>query len=112
VEEKTERAGEIAARTETQRSKTDLINQKATAEFIKNLESTCNLLPEVQPLALAKILDSNPGLQNQRDRVQEIYEKLYEQHGLRIGDVPPSLPAHTESDRSGGSASSGSDTPD
>lgn len=88
-----EEAAEIAARREECVAATDLKRQEAAEQFIENLKSLSELSPLQQTLALAKIMQQNPEIAAQLERIEETMERLKRIHGVKIELAPAPVPA-------------------
>jgi len=77
-------AAESAARREESEAETDLIRQQAAEKFIENVRQLSNLDPIQQALALAKIIEENPDIATQLDRIQNMLERLEQTRGALV----------------------------
>lgn len=80
-----EEAGLRAAERESAEANTRLIRQKEVGEFISNLERAEALQSDgAKMLAFHKIIEANPELLEQQEKIEKMIEKLRLQHGLSI----------------------------
>jgi len=77
-------AAESAARREENESNADLIRQQAAAKFIENVRQLSGLDPIQETLAFAKILEENPEIAAQLDRIQDMLERLNLTRGVLV----------------------------
>lgn len=79
-----EEAAELASRREENEAKADLIRQQATGTFLDNLKAIAELPPMEQALALAKIMESNPKIAQQLERIELLVTQLSLKDGVKI----------------------------
>ena len=89
-----EDAAEVASRREENEANADLLRQQAAAKFIENVRDLASLGPLQQTLAMAKVLEENPDIAEQLDRVHDLIEHLGVTKGLVVeqrGEAPAAL---------------------
>lgn len=91
-----EEAAEIAARREECVAATDLKRQEAGEQFISNLKSLSELPPLQQTLALAKILQDNPEIASQLEKIEVTMERLRLLRGVKIELAPAAVPVEAK----------------
>lgn len=89
-----EDAAEAVSRREQNEANADLLRQQAAAKFIENLHDLAGLGPLQQTLAMAKILEKNPDITEQLDRVHSLIELLGVTRGVVVeqqGEAPAAI---------------------
>lgn len=89
-----EEAAEIASRREENEASADAKRQEATSQFIDNLKSMSELPASQQVLALAKLLEQNPDIEQQLDRIESIVQRLQMTRGLLVENADLLLEAN------------------
>ena len=80
-----EEAAELVSKQELNEAEADVKRQEAANGFIKNIELVENLSPRGQVLALAKLIESNPELGDQIEKIESLIDSLNVIHGAQVG---------------------------
>lgn len=94
-----EEAGEAAARKDELVAKTDIAKQHSVREFINSVREIGDLPEGQQPLAILKLMQENPGLEDQIERVQDVMNRLSMMHGTHLVALPKQEPARAGADQ-------------
>jgi hypothetical protein len=77
-------AAELASKRELNEAHADIARQDALKGFIENLQMMKGLNPPQQVMALAKMMQQEPGLFEQIDKIDDLINMLHVKHGTRI----------------------------
>lgn len=77
-------AAELTSRREENEANADMVRQQAASQFIENIRQISKLGPIEQTLALAKVMEENPDIARQLDRIQTLVDTLRLTRGLRL----------------------------
>lgn len=78
-------AAELASRRELNEANANVARQSALEKYINNLERMKNLPPAQQAMALAKLMEQEPELVAQLERIEHVANKLRNINGAIIG---------------------------
>ena len=78
-------AAEIASKQDLNEANADVAKQEALGKFISNLKQMGDLNPVQQTLALAKMIEDEPGLIEQIEKIESLLHSLRVVHGTTVG---------------------------